>query len=144
VHSAYAGASPDAFKDPAKGKALAISQISAGADVLYHASGGTGHGVFEAAKDARVLAIGVDSDQHDEMPGTVVTSMIKRVDVAVFETIRAVVEQRFSAGVRVFGLADQGVDWVKDGPHAAGIPPEVRAAVERWRQDLASGKARLE
>jgi basic membrane protein A and related proteins len=144
VHSGYAGASPDAFKDPAKGKALAISQIAAGADVLYHASGATGHGVFEAAKDARVLAIGVDSDQHDEMPGTVVTSMIKRVDVAVLETIRAVVEKRFTGGLRVFGLPDRGVDWVKDGPHAAGIPPAVRAEVERWREELASGRARLE
>jgi basic membrane protein A len=135
VHAAYAGASPEAFKDPAKGKALAISQIAAGADVLYHASGATGHGVFEAARDAKVLAIGVDADQHDEMPGTVVTSMIKRVDVAVFETIRAVVEKRFAGGLRVFGLRDQGVDWVKDGPHAAGIPPEVREAVERAREE---------
>ena len=66
VHVAYAGTTPDAFRDPVKGKALAIGEISAGADVLYHASGTTGHGVFEAARDMDVKAIGVDSDQHDD------------------------------------------------------------------------------
>src|SRR5580693_5358671 len=95
VHVAYAGSTPDAFKDPAKGKALAISEIASGADVLFHASGATGHGVFEAARDAHVLAIGVDSDEYDDLPGTVVTSMVKRADVAVFDAIRAVVEHRF-------------------------------------------------
>lgn len=140
VHSAYAGTTPDAFRDPAKGKALANAQIAAGSDVIYHASGSTGHGVFEAAKDARVLAIGVDADQHDEMPGTVVTSMVKRADVSVFETVREVVEGRFAGGMRVFGLKEGGVDYVHEGPHAAGIPPDVKAKVEALRAEIVAGR----
>jgi basic membrane protein A and related proteins len=143
VHSAYAGATFDAFKDPAKGKTLAISQVSAGADVIFHASGATGHGVFEGARDAHVLAIGVDADQYDEMPGTVVTSMIKRLDVAVFDAIKGVTEHRFEGGVTVLGLKEGGIDWVHDGPHAALIPDAVKARVESLRQEISSGELRV-
>lgn len=139
VHTAYAGSTPDGFKDPAKGKALAISEIAEGADVLFHASGATGHGVFEASRDAHVLAIGVDADQHDEMPGTIVTSMIKRADVAVFEAIRAASEGRFEGGMHVFGLREGGVDYVHEGEHAALLPDDVRARVARLRDDVARG-----
>lgn len=140
VHAAYAGTTPDAFRDPAKGKALANAQIGAHSDVLYHASGATGHGVFEAAKDAHVLAIGVDADQYDEMPGTVVTSMVKRGDVAVFETVREVVEGRFAGGMRVFGLKEKGIDYVHEGPHAAGIPDDVKTKVEALRAAVVEGR----
>ncbi len=139
VHSAYVGTSPEAYHDPAKGKVLAISQISAGADVIYHASGSSGHGVFEATRDAHVLAIGVDADQHDEMPGTVVTSMLKRGDVAVFDTVREVKEKRFSPGMRGFGLREGGVDWVHEGPHASGIPEDVIKRVEALKKDVIEG-----
>ena len=138
VHVSYAGTTPDAFRDPAKGKALANAEIAARADVLYHASGATGHGVFEAAHDAHVWAIGVDADQFDEMPGTVVTSMIKRGDVAVFEVVREVVEGRFVGGEKVFGLAEDGVDYVHDGPHAAALPPAVKEQVEVLRRRVTS------
>lgn len=143
VHAAYAGATPDAFRDPVKGKALALSQISLGADVLFHASGTTGHGVFEAARDLRALAIGVDADQHDEMPGTVLTSMVKRADVAVHEATLAVAEGRFVSGVRSFGLAEGGVDWVHEGPHAALLPRDVVAAVEALRARVVDGSIRV-
>lgn len=136
VHVAYAGPTPDAFRDPAKGKALANAQISAGSDVIYHASGATGHGVFEAAADARVLAIGVDADQHDEMPGTVVTSMIKRADVAVFDIVEATLNGTFAGGMNVFGLKEEGVDYVHEGPHAARIPEDVKKKVEALRADV--------
>ena len=127
----YAGATPDAFKDPAKGKLLAIGEANGGADILFHASGSTGHGVFEeGAKEMHVLAIGVDDDQHDEMPGVVVTSMIKRVDVAVFDAIEDVVNRRFHGGMRALGVVDHGVDWVHEGPHASGLPADVVTAVE--------------
>jgi basic membrane protein A len=139
VQAAYAGMSPDAFRDPAKGKAIAIAEIAEGADVLYHASGSTGHGVFEAARDAAKLAIGVDTDQYDEMPGTVLTSMVKRVDVTVFDTIRSVVEGRFRGGMHVFGVADGALDYVRTGPHAAMLPPETIARVEELRSQIASG-----
>jgi basic membrane protein A len=140
VHSAYAGTTPDAFKDPAKGKALAISETAAGADVLYHASGSTGHGVFEGAKDAHALAIGVDADQYDEMPGTVVTSMVKRMDVTVFDEIKDVAAGRFQGGMHVFGIPEGAIDYVHDGPHAAGIPDAVKARVEELRQDIVAGR----
>jgi basic membrane protein A len=143
VHSAYIGTSPDAFKDPAKAKALAIAEISAGADVLYHASGASGHGVFEAAHDARRLAIGVDSDQFDEMPDTVVTSMVKRADVAVFDTIHGIAEGRFEGGMHVFGVRDGAIDYVHEGPHAVLLPPDVIARVEDLRADVASGHAHV-
>jgi basic membrane protein A len=139
VHSAYAGATPDAFKDPAKGKAIAVGEIASGADVLYHASGATGHGVFEAAHDAHVFAIGVDGDQYAEMPGTVVTSMVKRMDVTVFDTIRDVIAGHFSGGMHTYGLAEDAVDWVHDGPHAADVPPDVVARVEELKRAIIAG-----
>ena len=141
VHVAYAGTTPDAFRDPVKGKALAIGEITAGADVLYHASGTTGHGVFEAAHDVGASAIGVDSDQYDEMPGTVVTSMIKRADVRSFDTVRAVTEERGSRAACTSSASPSGaIDYVHEGPHAALLPPDVVARVERLRDDLASGR----
>jgi basic membrane protein A and related proteins len=140
MHSAYVGSTPDAFKDPARGKALAISEIAAGADVLYHASGATGHGVFEAAHDAHRLAIGVDSDQHDEMPDTVLTSMVKRADVAVFEMIRDVDQRRFQGGMHVFGVKDGAIDYVHEGPHATLLPEGVVARVEAIKADIAAGR----
>ena len=131
---------PHAFRDPAKGKALAIAEISAGADVIYHAAGATGHGVFEAAHDAHVMAIGVDADQHDEMPDTVVTSMVKRGDVAVFDTIRAALDRKFSGGMHVFGIKDGAIDYVHEGPHAEHIPEAVKREVDRLKADVVSGK----
>jgi basic membrane protein A len=139
LHVGYAGTTPDAFRDPAKGKTIAVSQIDAGADVIYHASGTTGHGVFEAAREMGVKAIGVDSDQHDEMPGTVVTSMIKRVDVAVFDTVRAVGDGNFRSGMTSFGIAEEGVGYVDSGPHAAGLDPSIVARVDELKRRIASG-----
>jgi basic membrane protein A and related proteins len=144
VHAGYAGTTPEAFRDPVKGKALANSQIAAGADVVYHASGTTGHGVFEAARDMGVKAIGVDGDQHDEMPGTVLTSMIKRGDVAVFDTIRAVAEGRFKGGLTSsFGLAEQGVGYVDEGPHAAGLSADVKQKVDALAERVIRGEIKI-
>lgn len=139
VHIAYAGTTPEAFRDPVKGKALAVSQISQGADVLYQAAGTTGHGVFEAARDMGAKAIGVDSDQHDEMPGVVITSMVKRADVVVFDTVRDVALGRYKGGLRSFGLAEDGVGYVDSGPHGEGISPEVKEAVHRLRNSIVAG-----
>src|SRR5207245_10049131 len=84
----YAGTTGTAFKDPTKGKELGLAEYDQGADIIFHASGSTGLGVFEAAREKNKLAIGVDSDQHDEAPGHILTSRVKRVDVAVFDTVR--------------------------------------------------------
>lgn len=99
------------FNDPGKGKEIALSQYADGADVIYHASGGTGLGLFQAAqeKGAGFWAIGVDSDQYNLAPENTLTSMMKQVDVAVFETIKAAQAGNFKAGTSIFGLKEGGV-----------------------------------
>lgn len=109
VVSAYAGTTGAAFNDPATGKELTLSHISQGADIVYHASGGTGQGVFEAASEKGKFAIGVDSNQNWMYPGTIIASMLKRVDVAVFDTVKAVKEDTYKAGLTVFGIDNEGV-----------------------------------
>jgi basic membrane protein A len=136
----YAGTTGAAFKDPTKGKELALAEYQQGADIIFHASGSTGLGVFEAAKALDRLAIGVDSDQWDAAPGVVLTSMVKRVDTAVFETVREVKEGRWRGGVHVFGLAEGGVDWVYDDRNRALIPDAVRAAVDSLRAEIVAGR----
>lgn len=136
----YAGTTGSAFKDPTKGKELALAEYNQGADVIYHASGSTGLGVFEAAREKGRLAIGVDSDQHDEAPENILTSMVKRVDVAVFDTIRETIEGRWSGGVRVFGLAEDGVTWVYDERNRARIPDRAKAVVDSLRAEIVAGR----
>lgn len=112
VLSDYAGTTPSAFADPVKGKELALAQIDKGAHVIYHASGLTGAGVYEAGKQRKVYVVGVDSNQnhlgHDKETGKNygLTSMLKQVDVAVYLTIRDLLDGKFNAGVRIFGLED--------------------------------------
>jgi basic membrane protein A and related proteins len=136
----YAGTTGSAFKDPAKGKELALAEYHAGADIIFHASGSTGLGVFEAARELKQLAIGVDSDQYDEAPGFVLTSMIKRVDTAVFDTIRELAEGKWNGGVRQFGLAEKGVGWVYDDHNRAQIPGRVKTVVDSIEADIVAGR----
>jgi basic membrane protein A len=136
----YAGVTGEAFKNPAKGKELALAQYAAGAEVIFHASGSTGLGVFEAARLQRRYAIGVDSDQWDEAPGRVLTSMIKSVDVAVFRTVRSLVEGRFTGGVIELGLAERGVDYVYDSRNATLFAPGMRDTVEAYRAAIIAGE----
>ncbi len=139
----YAGNTGVAFKDPTKGKELALSEYQAGADIIFHASGSTGLGVFEAARELRKLAIGVDSDQYDEAPGVILTSMVKRVDTAVFDTIRELKAGEWKGGVREFGLADQGVTWVYDDRNKALIPDAVKARVDSLQAAIVAGTIRV-
>ena len=130
---AYAGTEPKAFADPTTGRELALSQYDRGADIIFHAAGKTGAGVLGAAEARGQLAIGVDSDQFHEAPCCVLTSMVKGVDVAVFEAIREVAEGRFRGGVRELGLAEGGVGYVYDDHNRKRIPDDVRARVEELR-----------
>lgn len=139
----YAGVTGEAFKNPGKGKELALSQFGQGADIIFHAAGSTGLGLFEAAREKGKLAIGVDSDQYGEAPGVVLTSMVKRVDVAVMETIRAVLEKRFQPGVKEFGLAADGVGYVFDDRNHALIPAAVIERVEAIKKDIVAGKVKV-
>jgi basic membrane protein A len=140
VFSGYAGTEPKAFADPTKGKELALAQYGRGADIIYHASGKTGDGVFDAAKEKKKLAIGVDSDQYPVAPGFVLTSMIKNVDVAVFETIKKVVENKFESGEYEFGLKDGGVGFVYDDNNKDKIPQAVADEVKGLAQQIIDGK----
>ncbi len=113
--SDYIGTTGDAFKDPIKGKELALKQYKAGADVVYHASGASGTGVIEAGTNEKKFVIGVDSDQSltatEEQRPYILTSMIKRLDVATYNTIKDFVEGNYKGGYQVFGLADDGVGY---------------------------------
>jgi basic membrane protein A len=143
VLSAYAGTEPSAFADPAKGKELALAQFGRGADIVFHAAGKTGIGVFNAARDRRALAIGVDADQRHEAPCCVLSSMVKGVDVAVFEVIRATYEGRFRGGVQELGLAEGGVSYVWDDLTDARAGAAARRRVEALAQGVEAGRIQV-
>lgn len=143
VLAAYAGTDPKAFADPTTGKELALSQYGQGADVIFHASGKTGAGVFTAAAAQDKMAIGVDSDQWHEAPCCVLTSMVKGVDVAVTGTIRAVAQGRFQGGLRELGLAEGGVGYVFDEHNRARIGEASHAAVEALKAEIVAGTIRV-
>ncbi len=136
---AYTGTTPQAFADPAKGKELALLQYGRGVDVIYHASGSTGNGVIEAAKEAGKYAIGVDSNQNYMAPGHVLTSMVKRVDNAVYMTVKSVLDGTFAGGVREFGLADDGIAYAVDQYNEGLITDEMAAAVEEAKAAIIAG-----
>ena len=140
VVAQYAGVTPEAFRNPGRGKELALAQYQSGANVIFHASGSTGLGVFEAARQTGKLAIGVDADQYDEAPGHVLTSMVKGVDAAVFDQIRRVRDGTFRGGVYEYGLAEQGVGYVYDDRVKSLIPDSVHARVEALRRAIIAGK----
>ncbi|HAN93975.1 MAG TPA: BMP family ABC transporter substrate-binding protein [Firmicutes bacterium] len=132
----YAGA----FDDPGRGRELAISQYERGADIIYHAAGGTGSGVIDAAASHDFYAIGVDSDQDYMAPGKVLTSMIKRVDMAVYEVIKAAVEGTLEGGTWTFGVADGGVGTSEFTYTRDIVPQEVFDKVEEAKQKIISGE----
>ena len=141
---AYAGVTGEAFKNPAKGKELALSQYAQGADIIYHASGVTGLGVFEAAREMKKYAIGVDMDQWNAAPGYVLTSMVKKGNVAVYDIIRAWKEKKFNGGkAEVLGLADDGVDFVYDQNNRSLIPKNVYDKVESLKQQIINGEIKI-
>lgn len=146
VFSDYAGTTGEAFKNPVKGKELALAQYDQGVDVIYHASGLTGVGVFEAAVVRNKMAIGVDADQSltvkAEQRPHVLSSMQKRVDVAVFGTIQALVTGSWKPGPQVFGLRDNGVGFAVNQYNKAMMAPYV-AKLQALRADIISGKIRV-
>jgi len=143
IYQNMTGTTPSAWNDPAKGAELAKSQIDRGADVVYHAAGGTGLGVIQAAADAGKLAIGVDSNQNGLAAGSVLTSMLKRVDVAAYETFKDAMDGKFTSGVQTLGVAEGGVDWALDDNNAQLITADIKAAVEQARKDILSGKVKV-
>jgi len=133
------GTTPTAWNDPTKGAELAQSQMDRGADIVYHAAGGTGTGVIRAVADADMLAIGVDSDQYALAPGNMLTSMVKRVDVAAYDTLSDAMSGNFDAGVNILGLAEDGVDWVNDDNNEELLTADIRKAVQAAREAIIAG-----
>ena len=143
VVSAYAGTEPKAFADPSLGEELAASQYAQGADIIFHASGKTGDGVFAAARQHGARAIGVDSDQFEAAPCCVVTSMIKRVDVAVIDVIKDIIAGKFKGGILELGLAEHGVGFVSDERNRLMLPIDVVEKVNALGEQIIAGKIQV-
>lgn len=133
------GSTGAAFNDPTKGSELAKSQFSQGADVVFAAAGGTGIGVYQAAKDEGKLAIGVDSNQNHIQPGTMLTSMVKRVDLAAYKVFEDANAGEWTSGLTVLGLAEGGVDWALDDNNASLITEEMKTKIADVKQHIISG-----
>ena len=129
-----------AWNDPVKGGELAKSQIDRGADIVYAAAGATGQGVLKAAADAGKLGIGVDSNQDGLFPGKVLTSMLKRVDVATYDAFKAAKEGTWKGGIKALGLKEDGVGYAVDDNNKALLTPDTIKAVEAAKADIISGK----
>ena len=140
VYENMTGTTPAAWNDPAKGAELAQGQMDRGADVIYQAAGGTGMGVIRAAADAGKLSIGVDSNQNHLASGSVLTSMLKRVDVAAYETMKDAMSGDFETGLRNLGLAEGGVGWALDEHNAALITDEMKAAIDAATDKIKAGE----
>jgi len=131
------GTTPAAWNDPVRGGELTRGQISRGADVVFAAAGGTGLGVLQVAEDEGVFSIGVDSNQNFLHPGSVLTSMLKRVDVATYDAF--ITGPEVETGLHVFGLAEEGVGYSIDEHNEDLISDEMRAAVEEAREAIIAG-----
>ena len=138
VFANMTGATPTAWNDPARGAELAKAQFAKGADVIFAAAGGTGIGVYQAAKDGGKLAIGVDSNQNHLFPGTMLTSMVKRVDTAVYASFK-----QHKPGVTSLGLKEGGVDVAMDQHNAKLVSAEMKAKVDAARADIIGGKIKV-
>ncbi|MCP1198190.1 BMP family protein [Notoacmeibacter sp. MSK16QG-6] len=134
------GSTPTAWNDPVKGGELAKSQIESGADVIFHAAGGTGIGVMQTAADAGKLAIGVDSNQNGLQPGSVLTSMIKRVDNAIYDAFKDAESGEFETGTVALGVKEDGVGVAMDDNNKDLVSDEMTAAVDEAKAKIASGE----
>ncbi len=139
VLETYVGTGFEAFNDPVKATEVAKSQLDQGVDVIFQVSGGSGAGVLQAAADAGKFGIGVDSNQNHLHPGSVLTSMLKRVDVATYNAMKGVEDGTWAPGVIVLGLAEEGVGAAFDDNNAPLVTPEMKAAVEKASADIISG-----
>jgi len=132
------GTTPTAWNDPTRGAELAKAQFAKGVDVIFAAAGGTGTGVYQAAKDGGKFAIGVDSNQNHLQPGTMLTSMVKRVDVAVYNAAK-----KTTPGVTVLGLKEGGVDYAMDQHNAKLVSADMKKKVDAAKADIIAGKIKV-
>jgi len=147
----YVGVTDSAWNNPGKGKELALNQIEKGADIIFTAAGNSGLGAFDAVEqygknekgEANKFVIGVDSNQNGVKPGFVLTSMVKRVDNAVYDVIKEVLDGMFKGGFHVFGLDKDGVAYAMDDNNKAIIPDDVIQKTEEARTKIVSGEIKV-
>ncbi len=143
VLSNFIGITDGAWNNPSKGRELATAQIEQGADVIFQAAGNSGLGVFDAAEAAKKFAIGVDSNQNFVKPGFVLTSMLKRIDNAVYSVIQETVDGKFKGGIHVYGLENEGISYALDEYNKNLIPPTVLDKVEIAKKKIIAGELKV-
>ncbi len=143
VTSNMVGTTSDSWNNPAKGGELARSQFDRGVDVVFAVAGGSGLGTLQTAKEKGKLGIGVDSNQNSLYPGTILTSMVKRVDNAVYDSFMQMKAGTWKAGVSAKGLKEGGVDWALDENNRKLITPEIEKRVTGARKDIIDGKVKV-
>ena len=143
VYQKMTGTTPAAWSDPARGAQLAKTMYDSGADIVYAAAGSTGLGVLQAAADNNKLSIGVDSNQNHIQPGSVLTSMLKRVDVAAYDVFRTAYDGKWKAGFKILGLAEDGVGWALDEHNIKLVSMSMISKVEQVRQGIISGSIKV-
>lgn len=141
--SNFIGISGEAWNNPAKAKELALAQYNSGVDVIFVAAGASGSGVFDAAEEKKKLAIGVDSNQNWMKPGYILTSMLKRVDVAVYNVIQESKQGKFQSGITRFGLKDKGIDYSLDQHNEKILLPETRKKADELKKQIIEGKIQV-
>ena len=145
VKANYVGVTGDAWNNPPKAKELALAQYDAGVDVIFQAAGASGAGVFDAAEEKKKFAIGVDSNQNWVKPGLVLTSMLKRIDVALYDTIDEAIKNQgaIKGGTHRFGLASKGVDYAMDQNNAKIFTPELKKKIEELKAQIIAVKIQV-
>ncbi|MEP6944315.1 MAG: BMP family ABC transporter substrate-binding protein [Acidobacteriota bacterium] len=151
IYDNYVGVSDNAWNNPGKGKELALNQIEKGADIIFTAAGNSGLGVFDAVEqygkdangDGNKFVIGVDSNQNGQKPRFVLTSMVKRVDVAVYDVVKEVLDGKFEGGIHSFGLEKDGVAYAMDDNNKGLIPDDVILKVEDAKKKIIAGEIKV-
>ncbi len=139
----YVGITGDAWNNPPKAKELALAQYQAGNDVIYLGAGASNMGAFDAAEEKKALAIGCDSNQNHIKPGFVLSSMVKRVDVAVYQTIKDATANAFTPGTIRFGLQNEGIDLAFDTHNAKLVDAKQKAQIAQIKKDIIAGKIKV-
>ena len=143
VFSNYLGVTGEAWNNPPKAKELALNQYNRGADVIFVAAGNSGLGVFDAASEKKKLAIGVDSNQNWIKPGFILTSMLKHVDEAVYDSIKLFKDGKYTTGLTRYGVKSKGVDYSMDENNKTLVSAADIKKVEELRSDIINGKIKV-
>ena len=139
----FVGVTPEAWSNPAKAKEIAVAQYEGGAQVIFVAAGASGGGVFDAAEEKGRLAIGVDSNQNWIKPGIILTSMIKKVDEAIYQVCHEARAGTFVGGVTRLGLANHGVDYALDEYNSRLVTPEMKERLEQAKAQIIAGELQV-